>query len=443
MSETAAQFASASTLGPLYQGYAYSYPHKGAYRALTPPRRLRSAWSGEAKDRLFLYVHVPFCEMRCGFCNLFTTSNPADSMVERYLAALEREALIACEELDSPRAVQMAIGGGTPTYLEPSALAKLLDLASRMFGADPAQIPASVETSPKTAQPDRMSLLFERGVERISIGAQSFLEDEARAMGRPQKTAELETALDTIRRFPFQRLNIDLIYGAAGQTPETWRASIRRALSWRPEELYLYPLYVRAGTGIHRRAQVEDAHRLALYRVGRDLLLSEGYTQLSMRAFRKENAPPAGALEYCCQEDGMLGLGAGARSYTRDLHYSTEYAVSRSGVLSILDAYCARDDKAFRYATHGCELTLDERMRRYVLKSILRSEGLDNERFVTAFDIKPRDALPHLAQLEQMGLIEERDGVLAPTAAGLERSDAIAPFLYSPQMRALMEGDAA
>lgn len=426
-------------LGPLYQGYAYGYPHKSAYRRLAPPRRLRSVWSTEAKNRLFLYLHVPFCEMRCGFCNLFTTANPEDSLVERYLAALTREALIASEELGPTSAVQMAIGGGTPTFLEPDHLAKLLDLVDRLFGADPARVPTSVETSPKTAQPEQIALLSERGVERISIGAQSFFEDETRAMGRPQKTAELEIALDTLRRFRFTRLNIDLIYGAAPQTPETWRASIRRALAWRPEELYLYPLYVRAGTGIHKRAQVEDAHRLALYRAGRDLLLSEGYEQLSMRAFGRPGLQASSALEYCCQEDGMLGIGAGARSYTRDLHYSTEYAVSRPGVLSILDDYCARESEAFRYAAHGFELSAQEQARRYVLKSILRREGLDMARFAAVFGEPPRAALPQLVQLEHLGLLEEQDGALAPTEAGLEQSDAIAPFLYSTCVRDLMQ----
>jgi oxygen-independent coproporphyrinogen-3 oxidase len=442
MSAVAAHDASAP-LGPLYQGYAYGYPHKGAYRALAPPRRLNSVWSTEAKDRVFLYVHVPFCEMRCGFCNLFTTANPEDSLVERYLAALTREALIASEELGPSRAAQMAIGGGTPTFLDPGAMATLLDLVGRLFGADPARVPASVETSPKTAQAEQIALLSERGVERISIGAQSFFEEETRAMGRPQKTAELEAALDTIRRFPFQRLNIDLIYGAAPQTPETWCASIRRALAWRPEELYLYPLYVRAGTGIHKRAQVEDAHRLALYRAGRDLLLSEGYEQLSMRAFRRPGSQAPSALEYSCQEDGMLGIGAGARSYTRDLHYSTEYAVSRPGVLNILGDYCARDSEAFRYAAHGFELSTDERVRRYVLKSILRREGLEMARFTAVFGESPLAALPPLAQLMSLGLLEERDGFLAPTDAGLEQSDAIAPFLYSARVRHLMQGDPA
>src|SRR5262249_25709117 len=79
--------------GPAYEGYAYAYPHKTAYRPLRPPVPLADAWSGERRGALFLYLHVPFCEMRCGFCNLFTQARPKDGAAGAYLAALRRQAV--------------------------------------------------------------------------------------------------------------------------------------------------------------------------------------------------------------------------------------------------------------------------------------------------------------------------------------------------------------
>src|SRR5205085_12428903 len=98
-------------------------------------------------------------------------------------------------------------------------------------------------------------------------------------------------------------------------------ASWREALHWDPEELYLYPLYIRPQTGLGRRNGDGVEHRTDLYRLGRDLLLSQGYRQASLRCFRK----PSTALptNYGCQRDGMIGLGCGARSYTRELHYGS------------------------------------------------------------------------------------------------------------------------
>ena len=428
-------------LGPLYQDYAYGYPHKSAYRAFAEPLRLRDLWADERKDRLFLYFHIPFCEMRCGFCNLFTTANPAQNRIAQYLGALNREMDAARGELGDFRAAQIAIGGGTPTFLGADALNNLFERLSRTLGANSRCIPTAIETSPPTATPETVSCLAEWGVERISIGAQSFIEEETRAMGRPQDPAELEAALDIIRGHKFSRLNIDLIYGAASQTPQSWVSSIRRALNRAPEEIYLYPLYVRPRTGLDGRTRVEDEHRRLLYRAGRDFLLAEGYEQVSMRAFQRAEQAVSSS-EYSCQEDGMLGLGAGARSYTGRAHYSTEYGVSRRAVLGILDDYAARTADSFRYALHGIEIDENERMRRYVLKSILRRDGLDAARFEVLFGCTPQSAFPVLEQLADMGMLVQLENVCRPTSLGLEHSDAIPPLFYSAAVRARMKSAA-
>lgn len=207
-----------SELGPLYQDYAYGYPHKSAYRTFAPKLRLADLWRDERKDSLFLYLHLPFCEMRCGFCNLFTTANPATDMQSAYLDALERQIAAVRDEVGPFRPAQMALGGGTPTLLTAQMLERVFDLLAREMGGDPASISAGIETSPQTATPDRIALLAERGFERISVGVQSFHEAETRAMGRPQNPTEVIRALETIRAHSFPRLNLDLIYGAANQT---------------------------------------------------------------------------------------------------------------------------------------------------------------------------------------------------------------------------------
>jgi oxygen-independent coproporphyrinogen III oxidase len=425
-------------LGPLYQDYAYGYPHKNAYRAFPAPLPLRDLWADERKDRVFLYLHIPFCEMRCGFCNLFTVANPDGGRVERYLAALTRQMEAVRGEIGAVHPVQMAIGGGTPTLLGADALNALFDRTRSLMNADPRHISTGIETSPKTATPETIAALSAWGIDRISIGVQSFIEAETRAMGRPQDPAGPPAALDTIRTHRFGRLNIDLIYGAANQTPDSWRHSLRRALTWHPEELFLYPLYVRPRTGLDGRGHVEDEHRRALYRIGRDLLLAEGYEQMSMRAFRRPGPAAQAGNEFSCQEDGVLGLGTGARSYTAAAHYATRYAVTRRGVLDILDDYAASDAASFLYAHHGITITPEDAMRRFVLKSILRRDGLDTARFATVFGVAPVDAFPALAMLGDMGLLVEQDGRLCPTASGLEHGDAIPPLFYSHRVRALM-----
>src|SRR5262249_18401222 len=157
-----------------------------------------------------------------------------------------------------------------------------------------------------------LALLRARGVNRISIGVQSFSEAEVADVGRPQKTVDVESALERIRYTGFPTLNVDLIYGLPAQTVRSWLDSLRAALRFAPEEMYLYPLYSRPLTGLGQARKTWKDVRADCYREGRALLLAEGYTQVSMRMFRARHAPDEEGPVYCCQEDGMVGLGCGA-----------------------------------------------------------------------------------------------------------------------------------
>jgi oxygen-independent coproporphyrinogen-3 oxidase len=383
--------------------------------------------------------------MRCGFCNLFTTANPKGDLPVAYLATLRRQAQRTAEAIAPARFARLAIGGGTPTYLDANGLHALFDIAEMCLGADPHAIPVSVETSPKTATPERLRALRERGADRISIGVQSFVEEEAAAAGRAQRTADVARALDAIRACGFPTLNIDLIYGIPGQTVASWLGSLRAALRYAPEEFYLYPLYIRPLTGLDRHGDgvadraTWDTQRLSCYRAGRELLLSEGYTQTSMRMFRARHAPAQDGPVYCCQGDGMVGLGCGARSYTRALHYSSEYAVSGAGVRAIIADYIGRANESFDRAHYGIALSPDDQRRRFLIQSILQVDGLDLDAYRRRFGTDALEDLPDLSDMERLGLAALAGGRLQLTDAGLERSDAIGPWLYTAGVQTLME----
>ena len=423
-----------------FQGYAYAYPHKTAYRHFTPPHPLRGLWAQEDKQALFLYLHLPFCEMRCGFCNLFTTVNPAADRVGQYLDAVERQAEAVAEALGPHRHARAAIGGGTPTFLSTAEMARVFAMLRRHMGLERG-IPLSCELSPATAEPEKLAQLLEEGVTRASIGVQSFIEQETRTLGRPQKPAVLHSALERLAGAGFPVMNIDLIYGMAGQTVASWLESLKAAVEYQPQELFLYPLYVRPLTGLGRKGRDPSDIRLELFRAGRDFLLERGYRQVSLRLFRHESCPVEGdgGPSYCCQEDGMVGLGAGARSYTSKVHYCTEYAVGRVGIQAILDDFTARPGKDHSFAWYGYELKVAEQKRRYLIKSLLRADGLDEAAY-TAWSGSPWAVeFPQLAELMEHGLATQSGGVIRLTAAGLERADTIGPWLYSAEVEARME----
>ncbi|WP_137723703.1 STM4012 family radical SAM protein [Prescottella subtropica] len=426
-----------------YRNYVYAYPHKTAYRPLDPRPALTDLWADEPQDTLSLYLHIPFCEVRCGFCNLFTRVGAPDELTTRYLNALERQAAAVRESLPpSARFATAAFGGGTPTYLTAAELTRLCDIAEGM-GTDLRAVPLSVEASPSTATADRLAVLADRGTTRLSLGVQSFDDTEARAAVRPQRRTDVEAALQRVRDVAIPVLNIDLIYGIDGQTPQSWAASLDAALTWRPEELYLYPLYVRPLTGLARRGGGPDpqwdAHRLDLYRRGRDHLLAAGYVQESMRMFRRADAPDTGPNDYACQTDGMIGLGCGARSYTRRLHYSFDYAVGAHEVRAIIDDYVATPVDGFRRAVVGHTMTDDESRRRHLLQSVLQASGMPVADYRSRFGADPHEHFgTELDRWAGRGWLDVDGDRLRLTDRGLAYSDALGPELFSPRVRAAM-----
>jgi oxygen-independent coproporphyrinogen-3 oxidase len=423
---------------PPYQAYSYAYPHKSAYRPLEPPLSLGEVWAQEDRRALFLYIHIPFCEMRCGFCNLFTLARPTNDLYQHYIDALKRQAEQLIECLKDYSFARLAIGGGTPTFLDEVSLAAVLNIAQETLGAE--NIPSSVEVSPETATLGKLSLLAELRVDRISIGIQSFIEAENRAIHRRQHLKTVNQSLERIRQSGFPTLNVDLIYGIEGQTLASWLYSLREVLRFQPEEVYLYPLYVRPLTGLDRKKRHDDLSpdkRMQLYQAGREFLLANGYHQISMRFFRAAHAPNQNGPIYCCQEDGMVGLGSGARSYTRALHYSTEYAVSRTSVKEIIMDYCQR--KSFSVADYGIRLDDNDQKRRYLIKSLLHIDGLNLEAYRHRFATDALADFPEIAELLRLGLCECDEQQLIPTSKGLTYSDLIGPWLVSQSVQQRMD----
>lgn len=420
-----------------FAGYAYAYPHKTSYRPLEPPVRLAEAWRWEDKTALFLYVHIPFCEVRCGFCNLFSASRPERSFVARTLDAIERQSETVAAEVKPENASVMAVGGGTPSFLSVEELDRLFRGIETAWPVDWNHVRVSFETSPATIDAEKLSLLKSYGVERISMGVQGFSADDLRHLGRRQSPDDVEAAIAAIRDAGFPIFNLDLIYGVDSQTEQNWQRTVERAIATRANEIYLYPLYVRKATGLDKNGRTPSARRRALFLTARDALLAAGFHQESMRFFRRHRIDTT--TDYCCQDDGMIGLGPGARSYTRSLHYSFPFAVSQTSVKRIIADFNARPRDQFALAHYGVWLDREEQRRRYLIKSLLRASGLELPAYRARFQGDVEDDFPQLAELRQLGLGVRDEQVLRLTSEGLSWSDVVGPWLYSSDVTARME----
>lgn len=282
-----------------------------------------------ATDRpLGLYLHIPFCARKCAYCD-FNTYAGMEALFEPFVQALCRELELAAEVHGDREVDTVFIGGGTPTVLAPGQLARILERLRSVFHLRPdAEI--TVEANPGSGDRERFRVLADQGVQRVSIGGQSFQDDELRFLGRIHGPAELALAVEAARAAGIARLNLDLIFGLPGQALASWERSLEAALALAPEHLSLYSLIVEEGTPL--AAWVADGRVAAPdpdlaadhYTLARERLGAAGYVHYEVSnwalapadgaALGDWETPPAASrhnLRYWRNQD-YLGLGPGA-----------------------------------------------------------------------------------------------------------------------------------
>lgn len=424
-----------------YIQYMYSYPHKTAYRALEGVTlgAYTSCLTGAGNS---LYLHIPFCQTKCGYCNLFSVTGQEEDAVDAYLQAVERQSGQYREVLEPAQVSfsQVAIGGGTPLYLSERQMGRMFDGLYRYFRLEGAGQPDMViETAPNQTTGEKVRILKQAGITRVSLGIQSFSDRELAALGRKHDARRAEEALALLKASDFRCVNVDLIYGIPGQTMESLLASVKRAVSFEPDEIFLYPLYVKHGVRMERQGVVMDgALAFTLYQAAAEILREAGFRQDSMRRFVR-SADVRNWSE--CGFGNSLALGCGGRSYLGNLHFCSPYAITGRECLAELSNY--EQTKDYTEITHGFLLSEEEMRRRYVIRHLLIRPGLRLEAYKEQFGRRVTEDFPLLLQWKDRGFAEVRGAFFTLTQTGLDLSDYLGPQLISPQVgQAMREWEA-
>ena len=198
-----------------------------------------------------IYVHVPFCAVRCGYCDFNTYVSTAGR--EGFAGALAQELEQAHEQLGGRPADTVFIGGGTPSLLDPAELRTILGAIELAPGAE-----VTSEANPESATAGWLAGAREAGVNRISFGMQSAQPHVLAELDRVHTPGRVADAMTEARAAGFERLSVDLIYGANGETDADWEASVRAALALEPEHVSAYALVVEPGTRLHARVRAGD-----------------------------------------------------------------------------------------------------------------------------------------------------------------------------------------
>ena len=275
----------------------------------------QSAWTHPLTARS-AYVHVPFCKHKCGYCN-FTLVAGRDDLVNDFLTAIElevdRTVPAAPVELDT-----LFLGGGTPSHLSVPDLSRLLKLlAARFRLADRAEF--SCEVNPLDCTPEKLELLKSAGVNRLSIGGQSF---QPRKLHRLQRDHSGDQLREAVRRAQqtFGNVSLDLIFAAPGETMAEWRADLEAAIELRPQHISTYGLTIERGSAFYGQAkrgrirEVEDDLQLAMYELAIDRLTAAGYSHYEVSNFAQADFECRHNNAYW-RGDPWWAFGPGAASF--------------------------------------------------------------------------------------------------------------------------------
>ncbi len=388
-----------------------------------------------------VYIHIPFCPSRCLYCHWMVNVDGTEGEIDDYLASLATEMTLWKKKVGvraiHPRSV--LIGGGTPTVLSPRQTQRLFrDLQSNLDFAGCTQITCETEPGSLLGKPgrDKLRVMKDNGVDRVSLGVQAFDDESLNDMGRRHSAADVMKAIEQVRTIGFKSLSVDLIYGYPGCTPEKWLATLETALSLDVDAFQLYRLRIvphgdRVGT-IKTRFDsspeifpgVDDIY--IMKQLGSLVAGRGGLKETSRRLFSKG---PAHTSHYLADHtDGLsdvIGFGASSWSNVQGRFYlntgeslSRYAAFLRDGVIPI---------------NRGKTRTADDG-RRWAIAVTLKHNGVPKTRFRELTGVSVNDAFPrHIENLKKYGLVEEDDDSLKLTDRGIFFADEVVTQFYHPQ----------
>ncbi|HIE65519.1 MAG: radical SAM family heme chaperone HemW [Nitrospira sp.] len=272
-----------------------------------------------------LYIDFPFCVARCAFCG-FSVQGYRERPAEAYAAALEKELrLHAKEALNRHRLItSIYFGGGTPTIYPVDLLTGLLSLCRKRFHiASDAEI--SMEAHPATINAANLVPLRKAGVNRLSIGVQSFSDKHLRVLGRNHNAREAREAFHAARQAGFSNIGIDLMYALPEQTAEEWEETLQAAIALSPEHIALYALSIEEGTLFHKKQEAGDLslpseeETIAFYETARTRLKQADYAQYEISNFARPGYASRHNLRYWDRGE-ILAVGLAAHSYLNREH---------------------------------------------------------------------------------------------------------------------------
>jgi oxygen-independent coproporphyrinogen-3 oxidase len=364
-----------------------------------------------------LYIHIPFCVSKCIYCD-FNSVVIKSQIVDEYLKAIEKELQSTTEKYSF---TTVFIGGGTPTVLNETQLSRLLVMIAKHVNVSNLK-EYTIEVNPGTLNDEKIFILQNNHVGRISIGIQSFNDKYLMLLGRIHSASEAIDIFAHLREKGFGNISIDLIYGYPAQTLNEWIIDLRKCINLAPEHISAYCLSYEQGTPIVKMTdsgalkKLNEEEELKMYEFTNDFLSNKGYRHYEISNFAKQDKECKHNIVYWENRE-YIGIGAGAFSYINGERYCN---------IKNIKEYISSVKSKKKLICFSEKLPQKKRASEILIMALRMTAGISNEDFFnrSGFDLKE---LFHkqLNNLTQAGLINFDDERIKLTKKGMSLADSV------------------
>lgn len=367
--------------------------------------------------QIMIYVHIPFCIQKCRYCDFLSFPGMSTDVMEDYLKALEEELKTRKYEADHKKVSSVFFGGGTPSILPKGGISRLMDLICEHYDLVP-EAEITMEVNPGTVTEEKAEDWKKAGVNRISMGVQSFDDEILRILGRIHDAQTVESSFDLLWRQGFRNISFDLMMGLPGQNIHKLEETLRTATSFPIRHLSLYSLIVEEGTVFYDLVQKgqlplpEEEKERQMYHFAVQFLHEHGFLQYEISNFAMPGYESVHNTGYW-QRKEYIGAGLGASSLIDETRFHDTADLS-----SYMDHPVMREEVEI--------LSQRDQMSETLFLGLRQNAGIRLTDFEETFGMTIDDAFPGvIAKHIKNSLIEIHDGRLCLTSLGMDLSNQV------------------
>ncbi len=370
-----------------------------------------------------MYVHIPFCRQKCAYCDFLSFPCGNDRLLTEYSKALALEIRSRRADCEDYTVDSVFIGGGTPSLLPIDAFQRIMTELQHNFRIDPdAEI--TVEANPASLTKEKMEQYLESGVNRLSIGVQSFDNGILKILGRLHDKNQAFNMIQNARKAGFDNINIDLMFGIPTQTSKVWIDTLRQGIFLRPQHISLYSLQLEEGTEMYRRVY-EDRTLTATPEIIDREMYHDAIALLRKSGYRHYEISNAALPGYEGKHNGKywayqeyLGIGLGASSFFKGSRFRNHERMS-SYIKAIKENRVPVDEASVEHYTERDEMGI------FVFTGLRRAEGVSLDAFRRQFGMDLFSVYDPAILRRHKGLINLYDDHLYLTEAGMDVSNTV------------------